>query len=100
MYKTVQVILEYLKPLYENIDFIIKNTQAFAQMIGEQPPFEENEKCISYDVESLFTNVLTHDTIKCILEEIYMHNKLPPICSKLIFKILLLKLVTESTYIF
>ena len=100
MYKTVQVILEYLKPLYENIDFIIKNTQAFAQMIGEQPPFEENEECISYDVESLFTNVLIHDTIKYILEEIYMHNKLPPICSKLIFKILLLKLVTESTYTF
>ena len=91
MYKTVQVILEYLKPLYENIDFIIKNAQAFAQLIGEQPPFEENEECISYDVESLFTNVLIHDTIKYILEEIYTHNKLPSICSKLIFKILLLK---------
>ena len=31
MYKTAQVISEYLKPLYENSDFIIKNTQDFAQ---------------------------------------------------------------------
>ena len=45
---------------------------------------------------SLFTNI----PIKYILEEIYTHNRLPNICSKLIFKRLLLKLATESTYIF
>ena len=55
--------------------------------------------CI-YDVESLFTNIPIHHTLKYILEEIYTHNKLPHICSKLIFKSLLLKLATESTYIF
>ena len=69
-------------------------------MIREQPPLEENEEYVSYDVESLFTNVPIHDTIKYILEEIYTHNKLPHICSKLIFKRLLLKLATESTYTF
>ena len=100
MYKTAQVISEYLKPLYENNDFIIKNTQDFAQIIREQPPLEENEEYVSHDVESLFTNVPIHDTRKYILEEIYTHNKLPHICSKLIFKRLLLKLATESTYIF
>ena len=92
MYKTAQVISKYLKPLYENNDFTIKNIQDFAQMIREQPPLEKNEKYVSYDVESLFTNVPIHDTIKYILEEIYTHNKLPHICSKLIFKRLLLKL--------
>ena len=40
MYKTAQVVSEYLKPLYEN-DFTIKNTQDFAQLTREQPPFEE-----------------------------------------------------------
>ena len=55
--------------------------------------------CI-YDLESLFTNIPIHHTLKYILEEIYTHNKLPHICSKLIFKRLLLKLATESTYIF
>ena len=66
----------------------------------EQPLLEENEEYKSYDVELLFTNALIHDTIKYILKEIYTHNKLPHICSKFIFKRLLLKLVTESTYIF
>ena len=81
MYKTVQVISEYLKPLYENNSFIIKNTQDFAQLLREQTPLEENEEYISYDVESLFVNVLIHDTIKYILEEIFTHNKLPHICT-------------------
>ena len=98
MYKTAQVISEYLKPLYENNDFIIKNTQDFDQLIREQPPLDENEEYVSYDVESLYTNV--HDAIKYILEEIYTHNKLPHICRKLILKRLLLKLATESGYIF
>ena len=62
MYKTAQVISKYLKPLYENKDF--------AQMIREQPSLEKNEEYVSYDLESLFTNVPIHDTIKYILEEI------------------------------
>ena len=75
MYKTAQVISEYLKSLYENNDFIIKNTQDFVQLIREQPPVEENEEYVSFDVESLFADVLIHDTIKYILEEIYTRNK-------------------------
>ena len=55
MYKTAQIILEYLKPLYENNNFTFKNTQDFAQSIREQPLLEEY---VSYDVESLFRNVL------------------------------------------
>ena len=77
MYKTVQIISEYLKPLYENNDFITKKIQDFTQLIREQPPLEENEEYVSYDNESSFMNVKIHDTIKYILEEIYNHNKLP-----------------------
>ena len=98
MYETAQIISEYLKPYYENNDFIIKNTQDCAQVIREHPPLEENEEYVSSDVESLFTNVPIDDTIKYILEEIYTHNNLPHICSKLIFKRLLLKFATERTY--
>ena len=68
MYKTAQVISEYLKSLNENNDFIIKNTQGFAQLIREQPPLDENEEYVSYDVELLFRNVSNHDTTKDILE--------------------------------
>ena len=68
MYKTAQVISEYLTPLYENNDFIIKNTQGFAQLIREQLHLDENEEYVSYDVELLFRNVWNHDTAKYILE--------------------------------
>ena len=64
MDKTAQVISEYLKPLYEINDFIIKKTQNFAQLIREHHPLEENEENVSYDVESLFTNIPIHGTIK------------------------------------
>ena len=80
MDKTAQVIPEHLKSLYEINDFIIKKTQDFAQLIREYPPLEENEEYVSYDVESLFTNIPIHDAIKYILEEINTHNKLSHIC--------------------
>ena len=50
MYKTAQFISEYSKPLYENKNFIIKNTKYFAQLKRKQPPPKENEYYISYDV--------------------------------------------------
>ena len=49
-------------------------------------------------MESLFTNVPVHETIEYIINEIYVENKLPKLCSKLIFKRLLLKLTTENTF--
>ena len=59
-----------------------------------------NEECVSYDVNSLFTNVPIQEKIDYILEEIYVKNKLPKIFSKLTFKRLLLKLMTENTLMF
>ena len=38
--------------------------------------------------------------LQCIIEQIYKRKKLKPICSKLIFKRLLLQLATERTYTF
>ena len=67
----------------------------FAKIICEQDPLKSNERYVSYNVESLFTNVLVHETIEYIINEIYVENKLPKVCSKLIFKRLLLKLTTE-----
>ena len=51
-------------------------------------------------MESLFTNIPVKETIDYIMNEIYVNQKLKPMCSKLIFKRLLLKLTTESTLIF
>ena len=96
-YNAAQVIANYLKPLCNN-EYIIQNTQELAKIICEQDPLKSNEQYVSYDVESLFTNVPVHETIEYIINEIYVENKLPKLCSKLIFKRLLLKLTTENTF--
>ena len=100
MYDTAQVISECLKPLYKDKDFVIKNTQDFAQLILQQPPLEDSKEFVSYDVESLFTNIPIHDTVKYILEEICTHKELPHTCSKLIFKRLWLKSSRQRAHTF
>ena len=54
-YKTGKVILKYLKPLTKN-EFVINNTQDFQAMLNNVP-ISEDEEDVSYDVESLFTNI-------------------------------------------
>ena len=95
-----QVISNYLKPLYTCNEYIIGNTQDFSKLIQEQSPLQLDEEYVSYDTESLFTNVPITETIEYILDEIYVKNKLPKLCSRLIFKRLFLELTTESTYMF
>ena len=55
---------------------------------------------VSYDIDSLFTNIPVAESIEYIIHQIYTEKKIPPICSKLIFKRLLLKLTTESSFQF
>ena len=69
-------------------------------MLKNQPPLQHDEEYVSYNVESLFTNVPVGETIEYILDEIYVHNKLPKLSSRLIFKHLLTKLSIESLFIF
>ena len=95
-YKTGKVISKYLKPLTKN-EFVINNTQDFPTMLSNMSLYEDEED-VSYDVESLFTNIPIKDTIDFICEEIYVHKKLEPICKKSIFKKLLYKLTTECKF--
>ena len=99
-YNAAQVIADYLKPLCSDNDYIIRNTQEFPKLLQQQDPLLSHEEYVSYDVKSLFTNVPIQETIEYILDEIYVKKKLPKICSKLIFKRLLLKLTTENTFMF
>ena len=48
--------MDYLGPLCEN-ECKIKDTQNFASLIKDQPPLDENVEDVSYDVDSLFTNI-------------------------------------------
>ena len=45
-------------------------------------------------------DITIEETISYIIEKIYIHKKLTPICSKLIFRRLLIKLATECTFKF
>ena len=69
-------------------------------MLSSIPPLQDDEEDVSYDVESLFTNTPTQETINYITEQIYVHKKLTSICLKLIFRRLLIKLATEYTFKF
>ena len=96
-YKASKVISRYLSPLCKN-EYTIKDTLDFADFIKEQPPLHVNEEYVSYDVESLFTNIPLHETIEHIIDQIYNKKQLPIICSKTIIRRLLLKLTTECTF--
>ena len=96
-YNTAKVISDYLRPLCKN-EYSINDTQKFPEMLSSIPPLQDDEEDVSYDVESLFTNIPIQETIDYIIKEIYINKKLEPICSKLIFSRLLMKLATECTF--
>ena len=98
-YNAANVIADYLKSLCQN-EYKIDNTQSFPSMLKQQTPLSLDEECVSYDVESLFTNVPVDETISYIINEIYQKNKLPQGCSKMIFKRLLYKLTIEVSFQF
>ena len=69
-------------------------------MLSSIPLLQDDEEDVSYDVQSLFTNIPIQERINYIIEQIYVHKKLTPICSKLILRRLLIKLAAESTFRF
>ena len=52
----------------------IDNIQIFSKHIKDLPPLQEKD--VSYDVESLFTNFLINETIKYILDQMYNKERL------------------------
>ena len=67
------MIGEYLKPLTKN-DLVITNIQQFPLMLSNVP-LSEDEKDVSYNVESLFRNIPIKETIDFICDEIYNGKK-------------------------
>ena len=43
-------------------------------MLSSIPPLQDDEEDVSYDVESLFTNIPIQETINCVTEQIYVHK--------------------------
>ena len=57
------------------------------------PPLQDDKEDVSYDIKSLFTNILGEEIINYITEQIYVRKRLTPICTKLIFRGLLVNLL-------
>ena len=96
-YNSAKVIAEYLKPLCSN-QYKILDAQEFASLIKDQPPLDDDEKYVSYDIDSLFKNILVTEIIEYIIHQIYTEKKNSPIYSKLIFKRLPLNLTTKCSF--
>ena len=66
-------------------EFVINNTQDLPAMLNNVP-ISEDEQDVSYDVESLFTNISFKDTVDFLWEEIYVQKKLEPVWKQSVFK--------------
>ena len=96
IYNASKVIANYLKPLAKN-DFIMSDTLPFPDMLKKAVNSEDYED-VSYDVESLFTNIPVKETIEYILHKIFVDKSIKPFCKKSIFKKLLVKLTKECVF--
>ena len=65
-YKAEKVNSCYLTPLCQN-QYSISDNQQFPYMLSNLPPFLDHEEDVSYDVDSLFTNIPIKDTIEYII---------------------------------
>ena len=89
-YHATKAISNYLKLLRSN-EYTTKDTQVLVAEIKPLPPLNDDEEDVSYDVQSLFANILVEETINYIIDQVYNKGRLTPICKKLIFKRLLKK---------
>ena len=97
-YNVAKDISDYLRPLCKN-EYSINDTQKLIHKhVIFNSTFQDDEEDVSYDVESLFTNIPIEETINYSIEQIYVHKKLTPICSKPILRRVLIKLATECTF--
>lgn len=97
VYTAAQIIAEYIRPLNDS-KYIIQDTLKFPNILAEQD-LKTDEEDISYDVESLFTNVPVDETIEYILDEIYINKRLKPLSkNRLIMKRLLKKLTSDCLF--
>ena len=72
-YKTAKYLAKILSPLAQNL-LLLKDSNDFINRLNKLKL--RNSYMVSFDVESLFTNVPLDCTINLILERIYQDNEL------------------------
>ena len=98
-YKTGQYLSSLLQPLTIN-DYTLKDSFDAANKIKSVPSemFEEGYQFVSFDVESLFTNMPLNKTINIILDRIYRQKLLKTNLKKRAMKKLLLDSCTKTAF--
>ena len=98
-YKTGQYLSSLLQPLTIN-DYTLKDSFDAANKIKSVPSemLEEGYQFVSFDVESLFTNVPLNKTINIILDRIYRQKLLKTNLKKRTMKKLLLDSCTKAAF--
>ena len=69
-YKLAKYLDRILKPLTTNSNYIIKDTFDFVNRVSKLQT-NVNQRVVSFDVESLFTNIPTEETINIILNRAF-----------------------------
>ena len=73
-YKLAKFLVEILSPLIENNKYILKDTFDFVNKVSHLNT-SVDKSMLSFDVESLFTNIPTLETIDIILRKVYQRNR-------------------------
>ena len=79
-------------------EYSVDDMQKFSNMLSSILPLQDDQEDLSYDDESLFTNIPIEETINDTIEQIYIQKNFMPICSKLIFRRLLVKLAYRKYF--
>ena len=67
LYTMRQKLSDHLRPLCQN-EYSINDRQKFPSKLSSIPPLQDDGEDVSYDVESLFTNILIEETINYIIK--------------------------------
>ena len=100
-YSTGKVLTNLLSPLAMN-EFTLKDSFDAVNKIKNIPPhlFDDGYNHISFDVESLFTNVPFKRTVDIILKRIYIDKVISTSLKKRLMKKLLLDTCTKTVFTF
>ena len=95
-YKLAKFLVPILEPLTIN-EYIIKDSFTFAE---ELQSFDLKLLMASFDIESLFTNILFQETIDLCVENLFQDRTYVDNLSKYFYRELLTKTMSESLILF
>jgi hypothetical protein len=96
-YRLGKFLAGIIKPIRDST-YSLKNTNAFLQFLKENSHLSKSNKMISFDIESLFTNIPVDETIEIICNKLYYTNpKLRPFIPENYLRELL-KFATKCTH--